>query len=363
MRLLRALLFTPLLFGIASVATPPAPASAAVFVSVAIAPPELPIYEQPAIPGPGYMWTPGYWAYAPVGYYWVPGTWVMPPTIGFLWTPGYWGWGNGAYLWNAGYWGPHVGFYGGINYGYGYFGSGFAGGNWRGDAFYYNTAYTNVGNGRIPHVYNQTVAYNNTARVSHNGGTGGINAQPTAQEQSWAREHHVSATGTQTQHEAAARSNPQLHANVNKGNPPIGATPRAGQVGTNNTVGSATGRRSPSSPATVHPSNPNVQGGQPQGKTHANTGQRSPSSPNTVNRSNANVQGGQPQGKTHANTGQRAPSGPKTVSRVDANVQGGQPHGGQPQNNAAHGGQPQGNAPHGKAPSDKSAQGEQKKQP
>ena len=26
---------------------------------------------------------------------------------------------------NAGYWGPHVGFYGGINYGYGYGGVGY----------------------------------------------------------------------------------------------------------------------------------------------------------------------------------------------------------------------------------------------
>ena len=29
------------------------------------------------LPGPGYIWTPGYWAYDPAdGYYWVPGTWV-----------------------------------------------------------------------------------------------------------------------------------------------------------------------------------------------------------------------------------------------------------------------------------------------
>ena len=33
-------------------------------VVVALAPPELPIYEQPSMPGPGFIWTPGYWAYA-----------------------------------------------------------------------------------------------------------------------------------------------------------------------------------------------------------------------------------------------------------------------------------------------------------
>ena len=40
----------------------PAP-SHAQFVSITIAPPVLPVYVQPAIPAPGYIWTPGYWAY------------------------------------------------------------------------------------------------------------------------------------------------------------------------------------------------------------------------------------------------------------------------------------------------------------
>src|SRR6516225_5265885 len=101
---------------------------AAVFVSVAIAPPVLPVYSQPIAPGPGYIWTPGYWAYGPAGYYWVPGTWVIAPFVGALWTPGYWGWANGLYLWHAGYWGTRVGFYGGVNYGFGYVGTGFYGG-------------------------------------------------------------------------------------------------------------------------------------------------------------------------------------------------------------------------------------------
>ena len=43
-------------------------------ISITIAPPELPVYEQPPLPAPGYIWTPGYWAYGPDGYYWVPGT-------------------------------------------------------------------------------------------------------------------------------------------------------------------------------------------------------------------------------------------------------------------------------------------------
>src|ERR1700737_4121180 len=91
--------------------------SAQIVLSITIAPPELPVYVQPAIPAPGYIWTPGYWAYGDDGYYWVPGTWVEPPTVGVLWTPGYWGWREGVYVFNDGSWGPPVGFYGGGNFG------------------------------------------------------------------------------------------------------------------------------------------------------------------------------------------------------------------------------------------------------
>ena len=116
-------------------------------------PPELPVYEQPPIPAPGYVWAPGYWGIGPVGYYWVPGTWVLPPTVGLLWTPGYWGWRDGIYVWNAGYWGPHVGFYGGVNYGFGYGGVGYEGGRWDNGVFIYNRTVNNFGNVTITHVY------------------------------------------------------------------------------------------------------------------------------------------------------------------------------------------------------------------
>ena len=45
---------------------------AQVGVSVTIAPPELPVFDQPICPGDGYIWTPGYWAWDGE-YYWVPG--------------------------------------------------------------------------------------------------------------------------------------------------------------------------------------------------------------------------------------------------------------------------------------------------
>src|SRR6185437_11537701 len=83
------------LLAIAAIAAIPGRANAGVFVSVNIAPPALPVYVQPAIPGPGYIWTPGYWAWDGDEYYWVPGTWVPAPFYGALWTPCYWGWDNG----------------------------------------------------------------------------------------------------------------------------------------------------------------------------------------------------------------------------------------------------------------------------
>ena len=46
----------------------PATAHAGVFVSVAVAPPAIPVYAQPLCPGDGYIWTPGYWAYGDDGY-------------------------------------------------------------------------------------------------------------------------------------------------------------------------------------------------------------------------------------------------------------------------------------------------------
>ncbi len=45
---------------------------AQISISVAFAPPALPVYEQPLVPGDGYLWIPGYWAYADDDYYFGP---------------------------------------------------------------------------------------------------------------------------------------------------------------------------------------------------------------------------------------------------------------------------------------------------
>ncbi len=216
---------------------PPPPPPPAAYAAPAVAievqatepPPPLPDYEQPPVPVEGYIWTPGYWHWDGAGYYWVPGTWVAPPRVGLLWTPGYWGFVGGVYAFHAGYWGPHVGFYGGVNYGFGYTGVGFAGGHWVGGAFAYNTTITNVNVTVVHNTYTQTVVNNVTVnKVSFNGGTGGVVATPNAQERAAAQESHVPPTALQQQHMQQAAHNPALFAKANGGHPAIAATPRPG---------------------------------------------------------------------------------------------------------------------------------------
>ena len=207
-----------------------APAFGQVSVSVGFGPPALPVYDQPVCPGDGYLWTPGYWAWDDVNddYFWVPGTWVEPPQVGLFWTPGYWGWGGSGFIFNAGYWGPQVGFYGGINYGFGYFGDGFVGGRWDGGHFFYNREVSNVNVTIIHNVYNERVSMRNDSHVSFNGGNGGISARATAQEEAAERDRRAGPVAAQSQQREAARGNTELRASVNHGKPPIAATPRAG---------------------------------------------------------------------------------------------------------------------------------------
>jgi hypothetical protein len=223
-RLIRSLFFAFVLLAAA------VPSFAQVAVSVTIAPPEIPVYEQPVCPGDGYLWTPGYWAWDAddADYYWVPGTWILAPEVGFFWTPGWWGWGGSAFLWHGGYWGPVVGFYGGINYGFGYFGHGFDGGRWDNGHFFYNRAVLNVNVNIIHNVYENRVDIHNDVRVSYNGGHGGIDARPSAQEEAAEHDRHIGPVAAQTQHIQAARANRDLRASVNHGKPSVAATGRPG---------------------------------------------------------------------------------------------------------------------------------------
>jgi hypothetical protein len=188
---------------------------------VAVAPPPMPVYVIPEPPMDGYVWSPGYWRMGEFDYFWVPGTWVQPPVVGVLWTPGYWGWTDGSFVWHEGYWGPHVGFYGGVNYGGGYGGVGFVGGGWQEGVYNVNRSVINVAN-----VTNVTNGYTSTA--SFNGGPGGTSATPTDRELAVAHEKHIAPTKEQVTHAQAASKNPALAVSANHGKPAIAATTAAG---------------------------------------------------------------------------------------------------------------------------------------
>lgn len=227
--LLVVLLAVGLLAASALLVSLSANAQVSLSISVRVGPPPLPVYPQPFAPGPGYIWTPGYWAWGEFGYYWVPGAWVLAPAVGMLWTPGYWAWNEGAYWWHPGYWGRTVGFYGGINYGYGYIGVGYVGGAWRGNAFFYNRAVSNVNVTYIHNTYNETVVNRTTgSRVSYNGGSGGTTLRATQEQMTYARERHTSPTASQVRQQQLAMNDPAQRFSANAGRPQIVATARPG---------------------------------------------------------------------------------------------------------------------------------------
>ena len=212
-------------------------------------PPPLPDYAQPPAPGDGYIWTPGYWAWGPYGYYWVPGVWVEPPYANALWTPGYWGFYTGRYMWYPGHWGMHIGWYGGINYGFGYVGFGYEGGYWNSGHFFYNRVYNNIDMHRVHNVYsyranvrvNNSVRVNNNVHVNNNnerfnnnprmdngmrpsyrGGPNGVVSRPQPQEGAAYREPTAPRMTTQAQHEQNYSTQRGQYASENHGKP---ATP------------------------------------------------------------------------------------------------------------------------------------------
>lgn len=231
-----------------------------VMISVTVAPPPLPVYEQPLCPEDGWMWSPGYWAWGDDGYYWVPGEWVPAPYAGALWTPPWWGWDDGHYIFHNGYWGDEVGYYGGIDYGYGYMGVGFVGGEWRDGAFAYNTAVMRVNTTVIHNTYvNENIVRERTVvndrHVAYNGGPGGIRHDPTPTERSAMSARHTGPTQVQMQHVQSARSDRTSYAKVNGGHPHTLAMARPAEP-----AGAGREANRPGSPARTapvpQPSNP-----------------------------------------------------------------------------------------------------------
>jgi hypothetical protein len=129
-------------------------------------------------------------------------------------------------MFNEGYWGMSVGFYGGIDYGFGYFGRGYEGGRWDQGHFFYNTSVNRLDANVIRYVYNTRVD-ERVNRVSFNGGNGGVDARATSAEEAAARGRRIGPVSAQTQHAWSAHNDPQQRLSANHGAPPATATPRA----------------------------------------------------------------------------------------------------------------------------------------
>jgi hypothetical protein len=170
-------------------------------VSSAATPPPLPGEEQPALPQDGYLWTPGYWYWRDQGYFWIPGAWVRPPRVGVLWTPAYWGFAGTVFVFHPGYWGAKVGFYGGVNYGFGYFGNGYSGGHWIGNSFAYNSAVSHLNPAVAHHTYAESVSNQGSRGVfSYTAGPrGGAASRTVSQHQSLSQAVNKPATTTTVQ--------------------------------------------------------------------------------------------------------------------------------------------------------------------
>jgi hypothetical protein len=210
-------------------------AFAGTVISVNLMPPPLPAYDQPPCPDQNLIWTPGYWAWFQNDYYWVPGAWVEPPFPGAMWTPGYWNWSHHLftmYTWHSGYWSYHVGYYGGVNYGYGYGGFGYSGGVWHDGLFAYNLEIVRVDDRyvretfRDPGLVDQGYIDRNN-HAGFNGGPGGVSYQISPGEQAVEHERHWEATSFQQQYEGRFRDDRSYWYRTNQGRPehPAYATP------------------------------------------------------------------------------------------------------------------------------------------
>jgi len=200
---------------------------AGAIISVSLMPPPLPAYDQPPCPDQNLVWVPGYWAWNQRSYYWVPGAWVEPPFAGAMWTPGHWNWSHHPftlYTWLGGYWSFHVGYYGGVNYGYGYGGYGYSGGVWHGSLFAYNLEIVRVDNRWVRETFRDPglVDRGYIERENHsgfNGGPGGVNYHISPEEQAVEHEKHWEPTGFQQQYESRFRDDQAYWYNTNHGQP------------------------------------------------------------------------------------------------------------------------------------------------
>jgi hypothetical protein len=73
-------------------------------VYVVRTPPTVRVETRTVAPGPGYIWTPGYWRWSGGNYVWVSGAWVRPPRTTAVWVPGHWVHRPRGWVWVPGHW-------------------------------------------------------------------------------------------------------------------------------------------------------------------------------------------------------------------------------------------------------------------
>jgi len=73
-------------------------------VVVTRAPPPVRVETHTVAPGPGYIWTTGYWRWTGATYVWVPVSWVVRPRPAAVWVEGHWVPRYNGWVWVAGHW-------------------------------------------------------------------------------------------------------------------------------------------------------------------------------------------------------------------------------------------------------------------
>jgi Domain of unknown function (DUF4124)/WXXGXW repeat (2 copies) len=203
-------------------------------VSSAATPPPLPQEDQTTLSEDGSLWTPGYWYWRDQAYVWIPGGWARPPRVGVLWTPGYWSKAGTVFVFHPGYWGSTVGFYGGVNYGYGYFGNGYTGGHWIGNSFAYNSAVNHVDAAVVHHTYAQSVPGHDPRRVvSYTASPrNGDSTHTVSQHRALAGAVNTTATGSVADRAGEATPMPMKvdRSAANTKTPAAGASPKSTKV-------------------------------------------------------------------------------------------------------------------------------------
>jgi len=73
-------------------------------VYVGFGPPTAVVETPPPTPGPGYVWTPGYYYWNGSTYEWVHGLWTLPPHHYHHYVAGVWAHGHHGYHWRDARW-------------------------------------------------------------------------------------------------------------------------------------------------------------------------------------------------------------------------------------------------------------------